>query len=109
MLTLLLAYLLSHPPVIALAVTPLVCRAPCDVRITVTVEPHSANRWFILQLDGTMFQGTMKQLDGDHSPKTQPAIWFKDLPAGEYEIIAVVYRNVGRAEAGRVSATVIVQ
>lgn len=109
------ALLLAHTPPITVAVAPLVCAAPCDVRVTVSIEPNGANRWFVVQMDaasdcvGTCFQGTMKQLDGDKSPKTQPAIWFKEMGRGVFEVTVTLYRNQGRTEAGRVTATVLIQ
>lgn len=96
-----------HTP-IELSVTPHYCLAPCDVRAIVRVDPHPLNRWFILQLDGEMFQGEQRELHGEQSAATQEPIWFKALPAGEYRIVAVVYRQQLQSEAGRVTDAVTV-
>lgn len=104
--------LLSIPPLLAtspvsssssrslqLSIVPHVCQAPCDVRLVATIDPHPNNRWWVLEADGPMFQGTQIMLDGLSSPRTQPAIWFKGLSAGEYLIVAVLYRSPGNEVA----------
>lgn len=98
----------GHAP-IELKAHPAVCMAPCDVLVRVRVEPHPLNRWWVIQLDGPMFQSGMRQLEGEASAATQPEVWFKDLVAGEYVLIAVVYRQQKRSEAGRAVATVSVK
>jgi len=92
-----------HRP-IELRVVPTVCLAPCSVRASVRIEPHTLNRWWVIQVDGPMSFGGMRQLDGDAAAITQPDVWFVDLPAGEYEIVAVVYRQQKHSEAGRASS-----
>lgn len=97
----------SHKP-IELHVPATVCMAPCDVRADVRIEPHPLNRWWIIQIDGPMFVSGMHQLDGEQSAPTQAPVWFKGLPAGEYELVVAVYRNQKTSEAGRDVRKVIV-
>ena len=106
-----LALLLSVPPRAAenrsrhrpveLALNTHACFAPCDLRISVRIEPHLLNRWWVLEVDGGMFDSSAKQLDGDHSPATQPEIWYRELGPGNYDVVAVVYRQQEKSEAGR--------
>ena len=95
----LILLLALHP--IAVVVTPRVCAAPCDLRITVTIEPNPANRWYAVALmDGDLvLDSSVQELDAD-SPRTQPFLWFKDIPPGDYQHTAVLYqeREVGRAQ-----------
>ena len=99
-------WLLAHAP-IELRVDPHFCLAPCDVRVIVRVDPHPDNRWWILQIDGPMIQGSMHQMEGEATPATQEAVWYRSLPEGDYQVTAVVYRvNQQSSEAGRATTAV---
>src|ERR1700693_6595109 len=87
-----------------LSVAPRVCQAPCDVRIVVQVVPNVDNRWLVVQVDGPQFGGSTMQLEGDHAPLTQPAIWFKALPAGHYDVLTMLFDT--RHEVARIASSV---
>jgi hypothetical protein len=72
----------------------------------VQVIPDADNRWVVVQMDGPMFQGSRIQLDGIDTPKTLPYVWFRGLPAGEYEVLAVLYNS--QKEVARTATTVTV-
>lgn len=70
-----------------LRVTPLVCQAPCSIRVIARVDPHPDNRYLTITLDsGTFFASSTIPINGDHDPPTQDAKWFKDIPRGEYSL-----------------------
>jgi hypothetical protein len=106
----LLAFLLFvRPAPISLHVTPLVCLAPCTLRITATIERHDLNRYYLIALDGEDFyRESTFPLEGDQAARTQPPFEIKDVPPGEYQVIAVVYRATLKHEAGRATATVLI-
>ena len=87
-----------------LVVTPAVCLAPCQyVRIVATVERASSNRWLVLQMDGDgMFRASTIQLNGEDSAKTH-RIEIAHVPAGEYEILAVLFDSTHEVERKRIT------
>ena len=87
---LLLILFLAHKS-IELTVTPRVCQAPCDIRLTVRIEPHPDNRAWRWVVDGPMYSASVQQLDGADAPVTQPHQWVKSLSPGDYEIRAEVW------------------
>jgi hypothetical protein len=103
MWTVLLGLLLlteQHRP-IELRSHPAMCMAPCDMRASIRIEPNEQNRWWVLVLDGPMYRESWTQLEGDHAPITQPDVWFKHLPPGDYDVIAIIYRQAAKSEAWR--------
>lgn len=98
----------DQPPIEFLSVRPLVCVEPCTVSATVRIARHPLNRWWYLGIDGPMLLAGTRQLDGEAAPMTQEPVWFRDLPAGEYHVVAIVYRQQRRAEAARATQTVTI-
>lgn len=96
----------ADTPPLALRVTPSSCQAPCTVMLRVRVPAHADNRWLVVQLDGSVFRGSAWQLHGIAAPIQQPDVAFADIPAGRYEILAVLYRNT--KEFTRVRSSVVV-
>jgi hypothetical protein len=92
---------------ISLRYTPAICLAPCTVRADITIPRHADNRAWVIQLDGSLFRSSMTPLDGEHAPITQPAIWFNNLPPGDYDLTVVLYRVHG--EVSRITRRVVVQ
>lgn len=85
----------GHKP-LELRVTPHTCQAPCSIRIIVRVEPDPANRYVALVLDGPNFAtSSVIPLNGDQSPPTQDAKWFKDIPKGEYSLDGYLQASTG--------------
>lgn len=60
-------------------------------RVRIRVEPHDDNRWLVMGYDGPESHVSYEMLDGAAAPITR---WreFKDLPPGEYQAIAELYR-----------------
>ena len=73
---------------------PSVCADPCQVRINIRVQPHEANRYLVVELNGEpMFRGSILPLRGEASPATQPEITFSGVPTGDYQIRVILYRG----------------
>lgn len=85
---------------IEIRVSPNVSMAPATVRVLVTVEPDANNRQLVVEADsGEFYTSSTVQLDGTKAPRTQAFI-LKELPAGRYDIAAVVVqRNGGERKA----------
>ncbi len=96
----------AHELPIDLKVTPMICLAPCDVRLDVRIASHPDNRWWVLEVDGPIFRGSKYQLDGMGAPIQQRSIEMKGLPEGEYEVKAILYRIEGEVNRRRVILTV---
>lgn len=79
---------------------------PGYIRLRVRVEPDTANRALAVGIIGPDFEtSSLEQLEGDNARPTRWVI-YKDVPAGEYEAIAEVYRP--SAENWHAKAKVIV-
>ena len=102
----LLIILLTHRP-IELTVTPRVCQAPCDIRLTVRIEPHPDNRAWRWVVDGPMYSASVQQLEGEQAPRTQVFRWVKGLSVGDYTIRAEVW--AAEKLRGAAVTTVLVQ
>jgi hypothetical protein len=64
--------------------------APATVRIRARVEPNADNRVLTIVADGPDFyRRSDVPLDGEEAPRTFE-LWFKDLPAGDYEVSAIL-------------------
>lgn len=86
---------------ISMRVVPHTCQAPCTVRIEIHIAPHPLNRWYAVVLDGEMYQSSVHELEGDLTGPI-PGIEFRDLPTGEYVVVALLYRQATPSEAGRI-------
>jgi hypothetical protein len=64
--------------------------APATVRILVVVEPDAANRTLRVEMDGDlMFRASARRLEGA-AEKRLHEIEFRDVPAGQYRVLAAV-------------------
>lgn len=80
---------------LALRVTPNVSNAPSTVRIIATVTPNAANRILSIQADsGTFYRSSEVQLEGDRAPLVTE-LSLKNLPSGEYTVVAELRDNMG--------------
>lgn len=95
-------------PSVDIGVAPMLGFEPATARIRVTVEPREDYRWLEIVADsGQHFRSSGQVLEGDRGPRTTWVTW-DGLPAGEYEVIAVVFDARGRQVArGRRTARVI--
>lgn len=77
---------LSSPKPIALKVRPLIAFAPTDVFLQVRVHPAESDRWISVVADSGEFRRSSDwTIEGD---RTLYSYWWKDIPAGDYEIVA---------------------
>ena len=80
---------------VSVRVSPNIAMAPATVRVVVTVEPDADNRELELVADsGVFYTSSTVQLDGSKAPRLQSFV-LKELPAGTYEVSAVVVQKNG--------------
>ena len=80
---------------------------PAFVRLRIRVEPDPANRALILALISDGFEtSSLEQLAGSSAPITR---WWqvKGVPAGEYQIVAEVYRPSAKNWRAQQALTVL--
>lgn len=83
------------PDAVEVRVSPAASNAPATVRVTVTVPPHPDNREVTIELDCVAYYtSTSDSLEGEDEPRTTMRV-FKALPAGEYEVRAILERAGG--------------
>jgi len=99
---------------VALLGTPALANDPLDIRVRrhfsvepatlaldVVVERHAENRAMQVFVDSVgYYRSSLVQLDGDAAPRIS-TVRYKDLPAGSYEIRAILY---GPGEKPRATA-----
>jgi len=95
---------------LTLAPLPAHAFAPAAVRIRARVEPNADNRVLTIVADGPDFyRRSDVPLDGEEAPRTFE-LWFKDLPAGDYEVSAILTTTSDRPRvAARSSFSIIGQ
>jgi hypothetical protein len=77
---------LTEPKPIALKVRPLIAFAPTDVFLQVRVVPSGDDRWISVVMDSGEFSRRSDwTIEGD---RPLYSFWWKDVPAGDYEIVA---------------------
>ena len=93
---------------LTLALSPVHSFAPATVRIRARIEPNADNRLLTIVADGPNFyRSSEMQLDGEEAPKTVE-LWFREVPAGDYEVSAIVTTTSGRPRVtARSSMTVL--
>ena len=81
---------------LALKVTPAIGMAPAYVVATITVEHDADNRQLEVAAESPDFyRSSVITLDGDRAPRTNQFTW-RDMPGGEYTVVAVLYGNDGQ-------------
>ncbi len=74
----------------SITVSPLVAFAGADLRVVVRVQPDAGNRRLQLSVDApTFYASTERQLDGVDGARAH-TFNLQELPAGDYEISAVL-------------------
>jgi hypothetical protein len=93
---------------LTLAVSPAHSFAPATMRIRARLEPNADNRVLTIVADGPDFyRRSDVPLEGEDSPRTFE-LWFKDVPAGNYEVSAILTTNSDRPRvAARSSVNVL--
>jgi hypothetical protein len=92
---------------LAVSVWPGNCLEPCRVKVTVRTEPHPDLRALVVELDSaTFFRSSLIELEGERAPS---AHWleFASLPAGHYEVRAVLKSATEDMGMDRLSLTVL--
>jgi hypothetical protein len=85
----------TNAPTLALKVTPRFAFAPADVSFTATVPRDPENRALSVAVDsGAFYRATTIQLDGSAGPVLNSVFW-KGLPAGQYDVQAVLMGTRG--------------
>ena len=80
---------------LTLRVTPNVSNAPSTVTVRAFVEKHAANRSLAIAADsGSFYRSSEVQLEGDRAPLVTQ-ISLKNLPSGEYTVVAELRDNTG--------------
>jgi hypothetical protein len=90
------ADLYASPQRLHLRVYPTVSSAPADILVQVNFPPHADNRRLRVTAESEdFFRGSEVQIDGDESP-TVSSFMFRQMPAGEYSLQAVLIGSNGR-------------
>jgi hypothetical protein len=99
----------AHPGAAApllLNVTPQVAASPGAFRAIAMVQRHTANRKLVLAVDSeAYFRSSTIELEGEDAPVRHVRI-FDHLPAGMYEVSAVLTRSDGTRIVDRLTARV---
>lgn len=105
---LLIAVTAGAGPPINVLVSPRMSFEPTTLLISVIAERDNHNRIMRVTAESEDFaESSERQLDGESSPRFA-SFRFEGVPAGEYEIRAMVFGSDGRVRAqARVSAKVI--
>lgn len=90
--TLALYVLLAVKPV-TIAIAPHVAFAPAFVRVNVRVQPNAENRGLTVEADGEAYRSSYFSMEGENAPLRFQVEW-PSLPAGEYDVRAVVSDSV---------------
>jgi len=86
---------------VLLKVGPAVSFEPGNIRITSRVEPSAANRSLVIEVESAShYSSSELPLDGEQAPRSR-SIFLKNLPAGEYEVIATLRTETGAAKVVR--------
>ena len=81
---------------VRIAASPTFAFAPALLRVRVRVEPNAANRTLTITADSDgYYRSSLLELEGDTSEKTF-FVEFKRVPAGQYQLSAVVRNGSGK-------------
>jgi hypothetical protein len=90
---------LTGPPPVSVDVSPRFSMGRGAVRLTARVAPHADNRVLRFVVDGPQYGAQDVPLEGLDAARISER-WFKDVPPGDYEARAELYRGT----SGRPSA-----
>jgi hypothetical protein len=81
---------------LAMTVSPAMSLAPATVDIGLHLIANRENHLLVVEADsGDFFRSSEIPVDGDHAP-TMMNVRFRDLPEGEYQVVASLFGNDGR-------------
>ena len=91
----------AKDPSMQITVGPSISFEPGNIRIISRVEPSAANRLLIIEIDSEAhYSSSEVPLEGEQSPRSR-SIVLKNLPAGDYEVIATLRTEKGAAKVVR--------
>lgn len=92
---------------LTLRVTPNVSSAPSTVVVRARIAKNAQNRVLQIGADsGTFYRSSEVQLDGESAPLVTE-VRLKNLPSGEYTVVAVLLDQTGRKTVVRQTALVL--
>ena len=82
---------------VLISVGPSISFEPGNVRIVSRVEPSAANRALVIEVEsGSHYSSSEVPLEGEQAPRSR-AIFLKNLPAGDYQVVATLRKETGAA------------
>jgi hypothetical protein len=99
---------LSAADSVHIRVWPATSMAPTSFTVRVMIERQASNRWIKVTVESESYFGSSEgQLEGERSSRLR-VVQFRDVPAGTYEVRAVVLDQNGDVTgAGHTTAMVI--
>jgi hypothetical protein len=92
---------------VQIQISPSVCHSPCALRVTVRMPLDPTLRGLMVELDSpALFRSSSIDLDGANSPRAH-VLEFHSLPAGTYEVRAVLTREADDRSVERVVLSVV--
>jgi hypothetical protein len=84
-----------------ITVGPSISFEPGNIRITSRVEPSPANRLLVIAVEsGSHYSSSEVPLEGEQAARSR-SMFLKNLPAGEYEVVATLRTETGTAKVVR--------
>ena len=97
----------SAEEAVSITVRPAVATAKGNARVQVLVARNAMNRVLMWEIEGlNYYRSSMRQLDGASSPRSYLFV-VRDIPAGEFEIRALVRRTDNTVAMDRGSLHVV--
>lgn len=81
---------------IVISITPQVCLAPCDIKVTARIEANPANNLLQMELEGPRYSQVSEIPLGENHRKTVE-IWYRRVLGGNYVITARLIRHDGKS------------
>jgi hypothetical protein len=86
---------------ILITVGPSISFEPGNVRIISRVEPAAANRALVIEVEsGSHYSSSEVLLEGEQAPRSR-STFLKNLPAGNYQVVATLRTATGAATVAR--------
>jgi hypothetical protein len=90
---------LAAADAVSVSVSPSVAQEPAQITVRVSVEPNHDNRALEVVTESTgFFRKSYRQLDGDRASRTS-VFEYRGLPAGDYDVRAVLIDQEGSRHA----------
>ena len=90
-----------------ITVDPSISLEPGNIRIVSRVEPSKANRALVIEVEsGSHYSSSEVALEGEQAPRSRSML-LKNLPAGDYQVIATLRVESGAGTAARQTFQVV--